>query len=82
MAGWSIEMEYEEEAVASGVASAGLVPGKPETLIKKLTIKHKKNYNAVLIVKERENPAERFTDSQLAILIPEGTEVLPVKRLD
>ncbi len=82
LAGWSIEMEYEEEAVASGVASAGLVPGKPETLIKKLTIKHKKNYNAVLIVKERENPAERFTDSQLAILIPEGTEVLPVKRLD
>ena len=58
------------------------MPGKPETLIKKLTIKHKKNYNAVLIVKERENPAERFTDAQLAILIPEGTEVLPVKRLD
>ena len=81
-AGWSMQMEYEEEDIASGAANAGLVPGKPETLIKKLTIKHKKNYNAVLLIKERENPSTRFTDSQLAILIPEGTEVLPVKRLD
>ena len=75
-------MEYEQEDIALGVPSAGLVPGAPETLIRKLTIKHKKNYNAVLLIKERENPNTRFTDSQLAILIPDGTEVLPVKRLD
>ena len=82
-AGWSMQMEYEATPPnLPNLAGTSILAGQPEALIRKLSINHNKNYNAVLLVKGRENPKLGFTDSQLAILVPEGTEMLPVKQLD
>ncbi len=48
--------------------------------VRKLTIAHSKGYKAVVLVKDREYPTE-FNDSQLALLVPSGVEVLPIKRM-
>ena len=55
-------------------------PEKGSHKLRKLTITHSQGHKAIILVKEREYPAP-FTDAQLALLIPGGTDVLPVKRM-
>ena len=74
--GWSIKMNYAEDPKGQP-----LHIGSPELDIHKLTIAHAKNYNAVLYAKERSFPKERFSDSQLTLIIPSGVEMRPIKQL-
>ncbi|MBQ4133089.1 MAG: hypothetical protein IJD04_05075 [Desulfovibrionaceae bacterium] len=48
--------------------------------VRKLTIAHKQGYKAIILVKGREYPAS-FSDVQLALAVPPGTEILPIKRM-
>ncbi len=47
-------------------------------LPRKIAITHAKGYSAILLVKERERP-QAFTGEQLGLVLPEGTEVLPLR---
>lgn len=64
--GWSMYMEYAETS---------------DLKVRKLTIVHGKGHKAIIMVKERDYP-ERFNDAQLALLLPSGVEVLPIKRME
>jgi len=62
-AGWDMRIDYDDA-----------MPPLP----RKITITHAKGYSAILLVKERERPQD-FTGEQLGLVLPEGTEVLPLR---
>ncbi|HCG04590.1 MAG TPA: hypothetical protein DEV75_06055, partial [Desulfovibrio sp.] len=61
--GWDMRIDYDDA-----------VPPLP----RKIAITHAKGYSAILLVKERERP-QAFTGEQLGLVLPEGTEVLPLR---
>lgn len=63
--GWTLRLTYEEE-------------GPP--LPQKIEISHPDSQKAVVLVKERNRPAVPFTESQLRLILPEDTPVLPIRR--
>ncbi len=49
-------------------------------LPRKLEITHSGGQRAILLLKEREFPAVPFTDAQLRLIVPEGTQMLPLRQ--
>lgn len=62
---WNIRISYDDS-----------VPPLP----RKLEITHTGGQRAILLVKEREFPAAPFTASQLRLIVPEGTQMLPLRQ--
>ncbi|MDR3176332.1 MAG: hypothetical protein LBU06_07365 [Desulfovibrio sp.] len=58
-AGWSMDMEYAEDAQAI-----------PE----RLRVSHPRGYSALVIIRDMERVSPPYESGQLALLIPEGTE--------
>ncbi len=46
----------------------------------KFRLTHPDGYTAILLVKERQKPEGRFSDAQLALDLPGGVDVEPIKQ--
>lgn len=68
--GWSMELDYAEDS-AGGEGVAPL----PRTL----RLVDTQGRSAVVLVKNREKPAQRFTADQLALKLPAGVRIEPVR---
>ena len=62
---WEIRVSYDETT-----------PPLP----RKLEITHAGGQRAILLIKEREFPVAPFTDAQLRLIVPEGTQMLPLRQ--
>ncbi len=65
--GWIMDIGYGDETVP---------------LPYRIRLEHPDGYTAILLVKDREQPETLFTETQLALELPEGTVVEPIKKLD
>ena len=65
--GWTMDIGYED--------------GNPP-LPYKFKLVHPGGYTAILLVKDRQKPDARFADGQLALDIPAGTAIEPIKKVD
>lgn len=63
--GWRMQLAYTEEA-----------PSLP----RRLTLLHSNGQRALVLVKEREKPAEAFGKAQLALSVPRSTPLLPLSQ--
>lgn len=61
--GWQMEISRADE---------------PKALPRRLNLTHASGKRAILLVKERENPASPFTQEQLRLDLPEGAPLLPL----
>lgn len=65
--GWSMEITYDDEAIP---------------LPYKIRLEHPDGYTAILLVKDRERPEAGFTPEQLALDLPQGTDIEPIRKLN
>lgn len=63
--GWNMDISYGEEN-----------PPLPY----KFKLTHPDGYTAILLVKDRQKPEAKFTDDQLALDLPAGTIIEPIKK--
>lgn len=63
--GWRMDIVYDDAA-----------PPLP----RRLTLNHASGKRAILLVKERENPASPFTEEQMRLTLPEGAPLLPLSQ--
>ena len=63
--GWRMEIAYDDAT-----------PPLP----RRLTLNHASGKRAILLVKERENPASPFTQEQMRLTLPEGAPLLPLSQ--
>ncbi len=63
--GWDMDISYDD--------------GNPP-LPYKFRLTHPDGYTAILLVKERQKPEGRFSDAQLALDLPGGVDVEPIKQ--
>ena len=72
---------WEQQPTADGVWAVELTYPTPESATPdKIKVNHTKGKKAIILVKERNNPARPFTEQQLRLTIPQGTTVLPLQR--
>ena len=63
--GWRMDIVYDDAT-----------PPLP----RRLTLNHSSGKRAILLVKERENPASPFTQEQMRLTLPEGAPLLPLSQ--
>lgn len=64
--GWVMTLDYDESAVP---------------LPQKITLQHPDGRTAILLVKNRETLQKQFTADQLALQIPQGTQIDPIRQI-
>lgn len=63
--GWTLKLGYDDSA---------------PTLPHSLRLTNEKGQRAIILVKERETPAQSFTAGQMELNLPEGTPILPLSQ--
>ena len=62
---WTLDIAYTEE-----------IPPRP----RRFEMSHQDGYRAIVLIKEREYPETVFSEEQLSLVLPEDTQLVPVRK--